>query len=192
MRVFKLAYLCSLKVETPVPDVVFELPGMGMTRIHVVSLLNFLRSGGSYVSNPEELFANDTSLLRLRSLLDSRDVIYPQRGYSMWDGLSVRDRSQVYSGLRRSNSRFDPANVPTSELVQGTSSGVGGSTPRKSTVAFTPVSSQEKYEPRGSKRSRIGSDSTRSRSKSPREDPQFVEAVFEPHRAPKGSFRKVK
>ena len=156
----------------------------------MVSLLNFLRSGGSCVSNPEELFANDTSLLRLRTLLDSKDIIFPQRGYSMWDGLNVRDRSQVYSGLRRSNSRFDPANVPTSELVQGTSSSAGGATPRKSTVAFTHVPSQEKVEPRGSKRSRIGSDSIRSRSKSPREDPQFVETVFEPIELPRAILER--
>ena len=186
VRVFKLAYLCSYKIEVPEPDVVFNLPGMGMSRIHMVSLLNCLGSSCAYLANPENLFSSDSSLLHLRSLLDSRETIYTQRGYSIWDSLCLRNRSQLYSRLRRSNALYDPGQIPVAEPVQGSSKVVPEVSPRKSSVGFSLPPRRERS---GSQSSRKRS---RSRSKSPQEDPNFASVVFQPHAAPKGNFKKNK
>ena len=84
VQVFKTAYLCSERLQVSHPDVVFQFPGMGMSRIHMISALNSLRSGFEFFPNLEETFCSDKSVLHIRGLLDSKDVFYQQRGYNLF------------------------------------------------------------------------------------------------------------
>ena len=70
VRAFKLAFLCSESVQTPPPDVVFDFPGMGMSRIHMISALNTLRSGLASIPTLSSTVCDDKSVLHIRGLLD--------------------------------------------------------------------------------------------------------------------------
>ena len=186
VRTFKLAYLCSEKVFTPLPDVAFSLPTMGMSRIHMVSALNCLRSAFDTFADLEETLTSDKSVLYIRGLLDRKELLYHQRGYNVFTALEQRDRSSLFSRLNKSHSRFDPL------LVKGTDAGKKNASktkpPRKTVVGFAdvPGTSQPREklasQSGSAKKPRKGSD----RSRSPSEDAVFVG----PLPAPKGKFKK--
>ena len=181
VRVFKLAFLCSESVQNPLPDVVFDLPGMGMSRIHMVSALNTLCTGLTSIPTLSTTVCDDKSVLHIRGLLDERDTLFCQRGYNALDSLEKRDRSSLYSRLAKSHSRFDPSTVRKS--VPSKDASGSPSKLRKTTVAFDDTAGTSR--PREKLPSLSGAPK-KSRSKSPSTDIQVPPTLS----APKGNFRK--
>ena len=177
-----MAYPCSERLLISKPDVVFDLPEMGMSRIHIVSALNALRSGFGSFPNLEENVCSDKSVLHIRGLLDKKDTLFHQRGYNSLSPLEKRDRSSLYGRLKKSTSRFEPSSV------RGKDSQASSSKSRKPNVAFSGSAGTSQHREKlashssDSKKARKSSDTSKSSDKGSK-----VPSALS---APKGNFRK--
>ena len=187
VRAFKLSYLCSEKIFDFGADVTFSLPGMGMSRIHMISALNCLRSAFDAFGDLEGTLCSDKSLLHVRGLLDRKDSLFTHRGYNVFDFLERRDRASLFAKLTKSCARFDPRSHKTGTSKKSPPSSKTKAPP-KAGVAFIeppgPSRPREKLVSQSSspKKSRKGD--ARSRSASPKDDSAFALPT------PKGNFRK--
>ena len=187
VRVFKLAYLCSEKVFDFGPDVTFTLPGMGMSRIHMISALNCLRSAFDSFDDLEGILCSDRSLLHVRDLLDRKESLFTHRGYNVFDSLESRDRASLFTKLTKSCARFAPS-VRKAGTPSKQSPLVKAKPPQKASVAFVEPAGtsqpREKLVSQSSSPKKPRKSDVRSRSASPKDDSVFSLP------SPKGNFRK--
>ena len=176
-RLFQLAVLCCEVINRPGNDVTFPFQGLGLSNIHLVSMLNCLRSCFPSLPCPADLFCNVKSLEHFSSLLPDREEIYSSKTFSPWHFLQCGDKSQIsrnlFSLYKRHGVKAKPVVTSTPPI----------SSPVESVEAAQSTTSQ--------KRARFSSSGTASKSSSREASPgEGSGSSFTVHKAPKGNFRK--
>ena len=100
-----------------------------MTRIHMVSAINCVRSCVEHHPQFSGLLTDDTGVLHIRNLLDQREKNFSLPSYTIWDSLEKQSRAGLMLRLKQAHVRFDPS-CSTEEPSSS-------SPPKKQGVSFT-------------------------------------------------------